>query len=215
MFKYQLKILSTILLLFIGCGDTRVERFTENCRRKAIHGGIQVDFNSVVRTGTSKKHSCSASIISLNAILTAKHCVSISQKVYIRDDQYDVIVTHAHPEVDLAVLILDRNVPFPSFQIAKNLPDDRQVIMYGFGAVYYPIEENLHAGINTIYSINKTTFVIQGSPNLCYGDSGGPSLNMDCEIIGVHESILYGCGVFGRDTRVDKFRDWINNIIGK
>lgn len=221
MFKYWLKICLSLLytgciiLLFISCGGSKVERFTEHCRRKAIHGGIQVDFNSVVRIGNDKGYACSASIISPNALLTAKHCILEDQKAYIGGAQYDVIATHSHSDVDLAVLILDKNVPFPPFKLAEKLPDDGQVIMYGFGRVYWavPTMKDLHAGINSIYTTDDTTFVIQGSPNLCYGDSGGPSLNLDCEIIGVHESILYGCGVYGRDVRVDVFRGWINGII--
>ena len=216
MFKYYnfLPYIILITLLF-GCGDSKVERFTEHCRRKAIYGGVQIDYHSVVRIGNDKGYGCSASIISHNALLTAKHCLISDQKAYILDVKYDVIETYAHPDIDLAVLILDKNVPFPAFKLATQLPDNGQVIMYGFGRVYHtvPAMEDLYAGINEIYLIHEDTFEIKGSPNLCFGDSGGPSLNTDCEMIGVHESILYGCGQYGRDIRVDKFRDWINSII--
>lgn len=67
----------------------------------------------------------------------------------------------------------------------------------------------------TVSKVTPQTMAFFGRFNVCYGDSGGPSMVEDGageRVAGVHSMKLGDCGDVGVDVRVDAFVPWILEV---
>lgn len=161
---------------------------------------------------------CSATLISRDAVLTARHCVQLNGKhTFILDDgrRFGSFRVIQHPRHDIALVMLDipDGVPsedLPIARLSSTPPELGQAITivgygdnddgYGWGTK--------RSGINTISELNQAhEFSFVGHCGLCNGDSGGPSYNAVGEVIGVHSTGT--CGDHSTDVRVDVHLQWI------
>lgn len=197
--------------------------------RSIIGGGIttRCKIPYIVQLKTMNGHHCGGSILSNRTIITAKHCMNITDFVYIRiDDQfiydYSVIM---HPTVDIALIIMDEVLIFSkkiqpiSLYSANSEPQHKTpVLVAGYGRT----ENFRYTGLlkfNILYSqriINNTIILLQhriGS-GVCFGDSGGPAV-INNKLVGVASFVQITCGTHLPDGFVylPSFFNFINKYL--
>ena len=178
-----------------------------NCPVNKIYNGDPYELDAVVLIKRGNMR-CTGVFISNRAVLTAGHCVGPEPMTV---DDNPVIVTFVHPEVDLAVIhvLLPVNDITPLAISPFSPMEGEPIAIVGRGSRNDNKFGDLFGGMNTIFYVDTDHFMYLSIPNICDGDSGGPTLDNKCRIMGIHSSGSRRCGYLGIDIRTDIYKDWI------
>ncbi|MCA9668966.1 MAG: trypsin-like serine protease [Myxococcales bacterium] len=182
---------------------------------------------------------CTATLVGARTVVTAAHCVNNTAMYFEVDGQrYDVAVKHPHPGYisgastitdDVAVVILAKAPSVMPMSLWSGAPlPGAQVTLVGFGRTSADVADGgtKRIGFRTISKLEPSELVYEGSigglPNLCFGDSGGPTFanvfGQDMQT-GIHSYVSSQpwqakCGTRGHDMRVDRYLPWIRSKAG-
>lgn len=175
---------------------------------------------------------CTGTLVSPHVVVTAGHCVVFGAPRYafLGDDVDEggvfIDVRDAIPydgfdgsalENDLGVVILDEAIgeddaaPVPILTRAPTIGEVARFVGYGYTEVGQAGDYGRKYQKETpITSVDPTLFGY--GVVTCNGDSGGPAFLLDegIEVLaGVTSFGDIGCAMFGFDTRIDPYADWI------
>jgi hypothetical protein len=172
-------------------------------------------------------YGCTGTLIGLNTVLTAAHCVDDSDTAtfIVGGEKYYGTATghpayyHHNYEVDLALITLDHAVqgiePLP---LCKTVVGLKQlgVTIVGFGRSKFDVRDfgTKRWARNDIDRSSRNVIYSSWGSQICYGDSGGPALldatynSPEC-VIGVASVTWSKCTTMGH-TRPDGLSDWID-----
>jgi hypothetical protein len=173
-----------------------------------IFGGRPTkDFPDCCAVGGNEFHGyfCTGTLIAANLVVTAKHCHTPEQpvtRVFLKGhdtskkgEEIAVIATHAHPEADLMVLVLERDSKVNPRHVAQDAEvKAKQGLVVGFGTTDvqgetgYGIKRKATVPIMTLncgtdedqvnFRCKKNIELVAGHKGIrrdtCRGDSGGP-----------------------------------------
>ncbi|MCA9668949.1 MAG: trypsin-like serine protease [Myxococcales bacterium] len=177
---------------------------------------------------------CTATLVGRRTVVTAAHCVkNASMEFRAGGTKFAVASYTAHPgydpnaeEVrdDVAIVRLTSAPSIQPASLSSRAPYvGLQTTLIGYGRTAADADDagTKRIGFRKASAVTQTEIQYQGSsgstPNLCYGDSGGPSFATlgGVEVqTGVHSYILspqgeQTCGLEGRDMRVDTYLSWL------
>jgi hypothetical protein len=218
-----------------------------------IMGGQETDeFPDCCAVGSEEGYYCSGTLIAPNVVVTADHCKGVTRVFLKGNDIFEpsegetigVVEQFTHPEVDLRVLVLERDAPVTPRHVAQgaevNGASKATLVGFGtidqFGSVGYGRKRWVEVGITSLdcsepgapkkYGCLPGREIVAGQRGLlqdsCSGDSGGP-LYIET---GEGEYALLGatsrgsrdgfrtCGDGGVYVRVDLCLDWIREVTG-
>jgi len=224
-----------------GCGTTPREVDRVRPSAQPIIGGVvdPGDPAVVALTDSTGYYSCSATIVDSVHVVTAAHCLNEGDKpayVFICADNYNDTGDECFLEVsgavynpayggesahDIGVVTLARPTsiapkPIPASSLpASAVGTPARIVGYGE-------DENGGDGVKrqanaTIDEMDGSTFTMWGSPNHCYGDSGGPAFwpagAADEALVGVTSAgTADACDQGGIDTMVGDNLDWLATV---
>lgn len=199
-----------ILLCFLtSCGPSDIDIFLSNCSNNFIIGG---DYASSVKfVVTVTEDICSGTVVNSDFVLTAKHCIRNNQTVRIDSKVYTFTHVMVHPDADIALIKLDVPTTIQTVTLSHNAPHvGDEIAILGWGVIWtFGDSDGLRGGVTKINRFEDDTLVFSNSPNVCFGDSGGPVLNKNCELTGVHSRTSPQCWKEGYSIRVDLYYNWI------
>ena len=193
-------------------------------------------------TGTPNSAFCTGTIVSPTVVATAKHCVEgrrardISFGIGLQPaDPYATFASariHAHPELDVAVLVLNTDVveavpeieviPFNREPLDNSLVG-RDVQAGGYGQTYDRRRTGRYFATVELTNVRATEVVVDGNgqQGICFGDSGGPVITLLGEegaetpfVLGVESWGDPSCVGVDHLTRLDVVADWIDEVTG-
>jgi hypothetical protein len=218
-----------------------------------IVGGEETDgFPDCCAVGNDKGYYCSGTLIARNIVVTADHCTQAT-RVFLKGNDISrpeegetvrVVQRFSHPEVDLLVLVLERDSQVRPRHVAQGAEtaNAEMATAAGFGTidvhgtvgygrkrkVEVPITslDGSEPGAPKIYGCLPGREIVAGHRGLlrdsCRGDSGGPLYIQNA----AGEYYLLGatsrgtrdsfttCGDGGIYVRVDLCLDWIREMTG-
>jgi hypothetical protein len=218
-----------------------------------IVGGAETDqFPDCCAIGNDQRYICTGTLIAPNVVVTADHCRNVT-RVFLRGNDISrpedgetlrVVRQFSHPEVDLRVLLLERDSQVLPRHVAwgAGLSGIQTAILVGFGTidvhgtVGYGLKRKVEVPLTSRdcsepdapkkYGCLPSREMVAGHRGLlldsCRGDSGGPLYirNTDGEyfLIGATSRGIRDsfttCGDGGIYVRVDLCLDWIRNVTG-
>lgn len=217
------------ILILSGCGrsmELLETPYMPSCSQPILAGGNVDNSHSALTTVQTGSSRCTGFFITTMDVLTAAHCVSnrgvptvmvgfLKKQAhaytvhpnYTGNDYYDVAVIHLKD-------------PSPVEPMALNdmpVKEKDTILLLGKGTTGSPLTIDYlpRSGTNTIEWVNSHIYGYMLMPNVCNGDSGGPTIlaKNGC-VSGIHVSKLNGpCGIGGMDVRVDKHKFWIESTI--
>ncbi len=223
--------ISIMLAMYVlsGCGPSMIlleSPYMPTCSKPILTGGnVDNSYSALttVQTGTAR---CTGFFITTRDVLTAAHCVS-NRGVptvtigYLRKqaDSYTIHPNYSGNDYyDVAIIHLAGDAPVEPLALSDRPVEKRDtIILLGKGTTGSPLTIDYlpRSGTNTIEWVNSHLYGFVLGPNVCNGDSGGPTIlaKNGC-VSGVHVSKLSGpCGIGGVDVRVDKHKGWIESVI--
>jgi secreted trypsin-like serine protease len=186
--------------------------------------------------GTQKGY-CSGVVVAPRVVLTAAHCTSVEgfeYRIFVGDDYADggtsieVAERHAHPSYDpttnaydIGVLVTATDLPVPAAALNRSPASVGQTVsLVGYGETVAGNSSTIGkrmVGSTTITAVDAFDFTIQGTPNFCFFDSGGPAYlsSGSTEVVaGIHYVMdSASCNGHGYDVRVDRFVEFIDGYI--
>ena len=188
-------------------------------------------------TGARDSAFCTGTVIAPRLVVTAKHCtagltaadlgfgVGLTPAQAVADFAVASIVEH--PDVDVALLVLARPAPLDAPGLVplgfNREPLDsndtgHEVEAAGFGETMDPTRDGRYFAVVLLSAIDDTYILVDGQlrEGLCFGDSGGPVLDLGANgeplVLGVEHGGEESC--VGRDqlTRLDRVQAWIDGV---
>lgn len=212
-----------VCVLLVGCGSEDDFELWDSMGvdRSPIVGGEVTNGFPTVGELYSGNTGCTGTLISKRDVLTARHCInSSSGKFVLGGRRLDWVRGHKHPDRDLGLVNLGSAVNGirPSPLGTSPVRIGQKITMVGYGLIGYEGQSNKgkkYVGVNKISEFNEHRFGYEGKPNICSGDSGGPSFTGD-KVVGVHFAGRGGsgslfCSDLSWDRRVDPFVGWIRS----
>jgi V8-like Glu-specific endopeptidase len=205
-----------IAVFVLGCQADPIFDFVAQCHMgDAIVDGAKTYYPFTARVGDF----CSAAVISPYHVITAGHCVEC-KGTCIETENFKVQIgtrKHAsrgikrHSTVDIAVVWLWDSTSTIPLKIAHVEPvADESVGIFGYGLDWtYGSDGIQHGAVAKIHKIESDTILLKDLPNICFGDSGGPMINVRCELIAIHSKSSHACWEWGGSVRTDMYRSWI------
>jgi secreted trypsin-like serine protease len=176
-----------------------------------IMGGEETaQFPDCCAVGSDEGYYCSGTLIAPNVVVTADHCHDVT-RVFLRGNNVDepengevvrVVAQHSHPEVDLRVLVLEKEVDVPprhvaqgaEVEAAREAEGKKIATLAGFGTIDpngrfgYGRKRRVDVSITSLdcsgaghaklYGCLPGREMVAGHRGLlldsCSGDSGGP-----------------------------------------
>jgi hypothetical protein len=180
---------------------------------------------------------CTGTLIAPSLVITAQHCISGTSPPEIGfgigvepasfEATYAVAGIYPHEAEDAALLVLVESATLAPGLAVPIAPNDRPIPTSsigrpldaaGYGDTYDPTRTGRWFAKVYLDEIEPATLVVdgRGEQGICYGDSGGPLLD-----VGANGPILLAVESFGdetcvdRDTmvRVDALYDWIEPVL--
>jgi len=203
-----------------------------------VNGAPTSGFPSVVELlGSDGQGSwrCTATVISDHALLTAAHCVQGAASIEARSElaifsgaSGTTTIASAtswpsHPGWagtpgvhDVAVVLFAKHkiIVSPSQLHAATPLQGQQLVLVGYGVTGFSGKDSgvKRVGKNSIAQVLASTFTFNSTGlegNVCFGDSGGPSLFVSGALVGVHSATQGQQCAIGIDMRVDQYVSWI------
>jgi hypothetical protein len=187
--------------------------------------------------GWAEGNFCTGTVIGPRVVATAKHCTAdqtageIGFSVGLLPTQpnatFNVAEIHEHPQHDVALLILDRDVlaAVPALvPIAFNraaLDDSivgREVDACGYGETYDASRTGRYFARLELVQVDPVFIRVdgRGQQGICFGDSGGPVLTAGADgtavVLGVEHGGDSSCLGVDALTRLDVVASWIDGI---
>ena len=163
---------------------------------------VRVETGPKVRNGRERGGLGSGIVISPDGlVLTNSHVVGASKQIRLRDSEgvvSDARVLGVDPDTDLALLRADgvRDLRYASLGNSRNLRRGQLVVAIGNPLGF---ESTVTAGVvsalgRSIRSVSGRTIedVIQTDAALNPGNSGGPLVSSNAEVIGINTAIING-----------------------
>jgi V8-like Glu-specific endopeptidase len=226
-----------VLLLNVGCDSAEIERDVNigTLPQPILYGepSHSAPFLGALLDGAGTM-ICSAVLLEQRIAITAAHCLesdntSSEKHLFFGDDisadgmRIPVAVESPYPFYDehtgygdLALLLLSGDVEevpaVPSYLPLTRLIIDRSVRVIGFGRDQGGAQGRKRERQEPILDLERDSFTL--GPTICFGDSGGAALlEIDGEslLVGVTASTGTGCQGVSRFTRIDAFKQWIDD----
>ncbi|MBI4316862.1 MAG: trypsin-like serine protease [Chloroflexi bacterium] len=204
--------------------------------RPIIGGTYDKNDLSVVGLATSGGDIfCSGTLVAPHIILTAGHCVEFGapESIYFgsnpaKGGQFALVASAlAHPDFDydtldndIAVVLLAEDPPedaelIPLMEETPAVGADARFVGFGFTEVEWGGDYGLKYQVTApITAVDDSTFAYGIAT--CNGDSGGPAfitVGGKDAVAGITSWGDPTCEVFGVDTRVDAYLDWLTPIL--
>jgi hypothetical protein len=198
-----------------------------------ILGGIETDENKAVVFVRSERSGCTGTFVAKNAILTAAHCLGMKYKgkTPARDiphPRYPKGGSSATGDAryDLRILTFGESLSETYVNISSTAPshgDTARAIGFGCNA-FDPDDEEATRGAGTKRAGNIKIDLIQAGylaaidsdVDTCPGDSGGPLLSEQGELVGVASRITWSSGninSFWADLTSEENRRFISQTL--
>jgi S1-C subfamily serine protease len=144
-------------------------------------------------------------VVADGRVMTNAHVVAGADSVTVEASgkPYDATVVSFDPDADISILAV-ADLPYPPLKFADGLakPDTDAVVLgypggAGFEATPAKIREVIELNGPDIYqktTINREVYTVRGTVR--QGNSGGPMINLDGEVLGV----VFGAAVDDSDT---------------
>lgn len=215
---------SIALLYLVACTDAH---YVQTAAQPIVNGQINTGDPATVYLSIG----CTGTLVSPKTVLTAKHCLANTIKVYFgtyakqsgTGTWINTVHKQGHPSADIAMLTLAS--PGPTAPIPLNKQDlsahlGKQIRIAGFGVTGENSggDGTKRVGVAALQSLDGGIMYATNTPSgTCYGDSGGPNfmtLGGTEYIIGVTSFGTAACGS-GLDgsVRVDSYAQWIEAYI--
>ncbi len=187
--------------------------------------------------GAAQSAFCTGTAIAPRLVVTAKHCTSgrapaeiafgIGEQPQDATADFSIDRIEEHPDRDIAVLVLNQATtievpglaPLPFNRRPLTAADTgRDVEAAGFGETLDPSLIGRFFAVVAFSAVDDNYAIVdgRGREGLCFGDSGGPLLDVDAAgqpvVLGVEHGGEESCVGLDELSRLDKVQDWLDGI---
>lgn len=161
---------------------------------------------------------CSASLVGPKNIITAAHCAKSGISAKIDGVKYPVsFVKHPNNSTfghkyDVALGTIGAEVPGPYVTLGDNVAVGNDVAIFGYGCyVNGKYDGKLRVGKSKVSGYQTTDFTTATGAALCYGDSGGPTFNVETgHQVGVNSKGNISTRSWFLDLTRKDVREWLD-----
>jgi hypothetical protein len=189
--------------------------------------------------GTPEEVICTGTLVAPDVVVTARMCTTSASDGRIGfgigvdpaspEALFDSSAIYAHDEVDVALIVLEEDaiasgveinpIPLNTHDISDSAVG-RAVQVGGFGETQDPETDGRLFATVTVTEVTDEEIVVdgQGEQGLCFGDSGGPVIDVDPDgspvVLAVESWGDSSCVDVDHTVRLDPlFDDWIEPIL--